>query len=52
MAAAHVAGLAAKEWQKDANNPADATRDLLHKFTQDILPLGDDEDSGWGVPTL
>ena len=52
MAAAHVAGLAAKEWQKDADNPADATRDLLHKFTQDILPLGDDEDSGWGVPTL
>ena len=52
MSAAHVAGLAAREWQSDAEHPADATRDLLHKFTQDILPSGDDEDSGWGVPVL
>lgn len=52
MAAAHVAGLAAKEWQKDADNPAAATRDILHKFSQDILPPGDDNASGWGIPRL
>jgi len=52
MAAPHVAGLAAKLWQKDALAPAAATRDLLHKFSTDLLPLGDDNDSGWGLPTL
>ena len=52
MAAPHVSGLAAKLWQKDALAPADATRDLLHKFSADLLPLGDDDDSGWGIPTL
>jgi len=52
MAAPHVAGLAAKLWQKDALAPADATRDLLHRFSVDLLPLGDDNDSGWGLPTL
>lgn len=52
MAAPHVSGLAAKLWQKDALNPANATRDLLHKFSTDLLPLGDDDDSGWGIPTL
>ncbi len=52
MAAPHVSGLAAKLWQKDALAPADATRDLLHKFSTDLLPLGDDDDSGWGLPTL
>src|SRR3989338_3310221 len=50
MAAPHVSGLAAKLWQKDALAPADATRDLLHKFSADLLPLGDDDDSGWGIP--
>lgn len=52
MAAAHIAGLAAKEWQTDAEHPAEVTRELLHKFSQDILPLGDDNDSGWGMPQL
>ncbi|OGN08922.1 MAG: hypothetical protein A3J46_02585 [Candidatus Yanofskybacteria bacterium RIFCSPHIGHO2_02_FULL_41_11] len=52
MAAPHITGLAAKLWQKDALNPAEATRDLLHKFSIDLLPLGDDDDSGWGMPTL
>ncbi len=52
MAAAHLAGLAAKYWQKDAENPAAATRDILHKFSQDILPHGDDDASGWGIPQL
>ncbi|MEK7138564.1 MAG: S8 family peptidase [Patescibacteria group bacterium] len=52
MAAPHISGLAAKLWQKDALNPADATRDILHKLSSDLLPLGDDDDSGWGIPTL
>lgn len=52
MAAAHIAGLAAKEWQDSADHPAQATRELLHKFAQDIAPTGDDPASGWGVPQL
>ncbi|OGN03546.1 MAG: hypothetical protein A2651_00675 [Candidatus Yanofskybacteria bacterium RIFCSPHIGHO2_01_FULL_42_12] len=52
MAAPHVTGLAAKLWQKEILTPADATRGLLHKFSTDLLPLGDDDDSGWGIPTL
>ena len=52
MSAAHIAGLAAKEWQVDAEHPAEATRELLHKFSQDVLPLGDDNASGWGMPQL
>ena len=52
MAAAHIAGLAAKEWQVDDKNPAEATREILHKFSLDILPAGDDSDSGWGMPQL
>lgn len=52
MAAPHVSGLAAKLWQKDSLAPAAATRDILHKFSIDLLPLGDDDDSGWGLPTL
>lgn len=52
MAAAHIAGLAAKEWQSDAKEPTETTRDLLHKFSNDVLPLGDDSESGWGVPVL
>ncbi len=50
MAAPHVVGLAAKLWQKDALNPASATRDLLHKLTADLLPIGDDDSSGFGFP--
>lgn len=52
MAAAHLAGLAAKEWQKDAENPAEATREMLRKLSKDILPSGDDNTSGWGIPSL
>ena len=52
MAAAHIAGLAAKEWQAGVDHPAQATRELLHTFTQDVLPAGDDPASGWGIPQL
>jgi len=52
MATPHVAGLAVKLWQKDALDPMAATRDVLHKLSTDLLPLGDDDDSGWGIPTL
>lgn len=52
MAAPHVSGLAAKLWQKDAVNPALETRNLLKQFSKDLAPLGDDDDSGWGLPTL
>lgn len=52
MAAPHVAGLAAKLWQKDAEDPASATRNLLHQFSTDLLPIGDDDASGWGIPQL
>ncbi|PIR41883.1 MAG: peptidase S8 [Candidatus Yanofskybacteria bacterium CG10_big_fil_rev_8_21_14_0_10_37_15] len=52
MAAPHVSGLAAKLWQKDAENPASSTRDLLHWFSVDLQPSGDDNSSGWGFPRL
>lgn len=52
MATPHVAGLSAKLWQNDALNPASATRELLHKLTTDLLPIGDDNDSGFGFPHL
>lgn len=52
MASPHVAGLAAKLWQKDALNPASATRELLQKLTTDLLPIGDDDSSGFGFPHL
>ncbi|HEY4474376.1 MAG TPA: S8 family peptidase [Candidatus Paceibacterota bacterium] len=52
MAAPHIAGLAAKEWQKDSLNPASATRELLQNLTADLLPIGDDNDSGFGFPHL
>jgi len=52
MASPHVAGLAAKLWKKDSLNPASDTRDILHKLTTDLLPNGDDDDSGFGFPHL
>lgn len=52
MATPHIAGLAAKLWQKDAEDPDSATRELLHTFSQDLLPAGDDDASGWGFPHL
>ncbi|HCT85732.1 MAG TPA: peptidase S8, partial [Candidatus Margulisbacteria bacterium] len=50
--AAHISGLAAKLWQKDDKNPMETTRLILKKFSQDILPAGDDNISGWGLPKL
>lgn len=52
MATPHVSGLAVKLWQKDAEDPDSVTRELLHTFSQDLLPLGDDNASGWGFPHL
>jgi len=52
MAAPHVSGLAAKLWQRTAADPSAATRDLLHQFSTDLQPLGDDDASGWGIPRL
>lgn len=52
MATPHITGLAAKLWQKDADDPDSATRELLHTFSQDLSPLGDDDASGWGFPHL
>lgn len=52
MASPFVAGLAAKYWQSTADDPMTATRDLLHSFAGDLLPLGDDDASGFGLPTV
>lgn len=52
MASPHMAGLAAKLWQKDALDPDSATRSLLQQFSQDLIPAGDDDASGWGFPHL
>lgn len=66
MAAPHVAGLAAKLWSRlpeqtripdlqnesDQINPASTIREILHKLTADLLPIGDDDDSGFGLPHL
>ena len=52
MAAPHVSGLAAKMWQAASENPAESTHDLLHQFSNDLQPDGDDDASGWGLPRL
>jgi subtilisin len=55
MATPHVSGLAAKLWQKDFpedSDPATATRELLHKFADDLLPPLDDDASGFGFPHI
>lgn len=52
MSAAHIAGLAAKIWQSEEDDPSFATRDLLHQFSQDVGLVGEDDASGWGVPIL
>jgi len=52
MASPHVAGLAAKLWQKTAINPALETRNLQRQFSHDLFPEGDDNGSGWGLPRL
>src|SRR3989338_6793907 len=52
MASPHVAGLAAKLWQKDIVDSANVVRDALRKLTADLLPIGDDDSSGFGFPHL
>ncbi|MBI2062292.1 MAG: S8 family serine peptidase, partial [Candidatus Yanofskybacteria bacterium] len=52
MATPHVAGLAAKIWQKDIINSATVVRDALHQLSTDLLPIGDDNASGFGLPHL
>ena len=52
MATPHITGLAAKLWQKDVDDPDSATRTLLHTFSQDLSPIGDDDASGFGFPHL
>ena len=51
MASPHVAGLAAKLWAF-GDDAATATRDALHDAAVDILPSGDDNASGWGLPLV
>ncbi len=52
MASPFVAGMAAKYWQADAKNPAQATRDMLHTLAKDIVKEGDDNASGFGLPQV
>lgn len=52
MASPFVTGLAAKFWKDDASNPAGATREFLHSIAQDLLPAGDDNGSGFGLPLV
>jgi len=52
MATPHIAGFLAKEWQKSAISPASATRLLLHQFSSDLPPVGDDDACGFGLPHL
>lgn len=66
MASPHVAGLAAKLWSRlpdksktldlqnesEQNNYASIVRDILHKLSADLLPIGDDDNSGFGFPHL
>src|SRR3989344_5161078 len=52
MATPHMAGLAAKLWQKDADDPDSATRDILRTFAKDLGEVGEDNLSGYGFPHL
>lgn len=52
MASPFVAGLAAKYWQADAADPLSATREFLHSLAVDLLPVGDDNGSGFGLPQV
>ena len=52
MAAPFVAGLAAKFWQINEEDPAAATRVFLQNLANDLLPDGEDNDSGLGLPRL
>lgn len=52
MSSPFIAGLAAKFWQGSAISPAQATRDFLHGLAHDLLPVGDDNASGFGLPYI
>lgn len=55
MSTPHVSGLAAKLWQVDVEGGlghAYVTRKLLHDFAEDLFPPGDDDMSGFGLPTV
>ena len=52
MASPHIAGFAAAAWDGEEESPAAAVRDLLRALSGDLDPVGDDDASGWGMPTL
>jgi subtilisin len=52
MASPFVAGLAAKYWQSDAENAAKTTREFLRLLADDLLPAGEDDYSGFGLPQV
>ncbi len=52
MASPFVAGLAAKYWQSTADDSMMATRDFLHSLATDLFPFGDDDASGFGLPSV
>lgn len=52
MAAPHIVGLAARLWDTEAEHPAQAVTEALRKLSVEVLPEGDDDDSGFGLPIL
>jgi len=52
MASPFVAGLAAKYWRSTAVDATKATRDFLRSLAEDLLPVGEDNDSGFGLPRV
>lgn len=52
MAAPHVTGLAARLWRLDGKDQAITIRAALAKLATDIASEGEDDDSGFGVPSL
>lgn len=52
MASPFAVGLAAKYWQASAPDPLSATRTFLHSLATDLLPVGDDNASGFGLPQV
>src|SRR3989338_7866424 len=52
MASPHVAGLTAKFWSDHPASSSFDIRSLLHQAAHDLSPVGDDNASGFGLPTL
>ncbi len=54
MASPFVVGIAAKYWQSIASvsDQFSATRDYIHFLANDLLPVGDDNNSGFGLPQV